>query len=126
MCSAGFYAAKCGGVQPGECSECAKCKGDNSSLACQGSLPDTCKQESSNSASSIANAILISLGAIAASSFVGSCICMQCAIKQERDQRAKAIALREEKLQAQGLVCVRLVNRTAGVVQVRLPACSVP
>jgi hypothetical protein len=50
---------------------------------------------------------------------------MQCAIKQERDQRAKAIALREEKLQAQGLVCVRLVNRTAGVVQVCLPACSV-
>jgi hypothetical protein len=53
-------------------------------------------------------------------------VCMRCAIKQERDQRVKAIGLREEKLQEQGLVCVRLMNQTAGVVQVCLPACSVP
>ncbi len=30
-----------------------------------------------------------------------------------------AVALRKEKLQAKGLACVRLVNRTPGVVQVR-------
>jgi hypothetical protein len=37
-------------------------------------------------------------------------------------RREMAVALREEKLQAQGLACVRLVNSTPWVVQVRSTA----
>jgi hypothetical protein len=39
--------------------------------------------------------------------------------RRRRQRRAMAVALRKEKLQAKGLACVRLVNRTPGVVQVR-------
>jgi hypothetical protein len=42
-----------------------------------------------------------------------------------RRQKRREMAVAMQKLQAQGLACVRLVNRTPGVVQVRPPTSQV-
>ncbi len=116
-CNTGYYAAGCGGVQSGVCNECTKCKDGKYALGCAGGFPGTCQSASPASESKKPE---IPLPAI-----IITAICLPLMLffltRRQRAQRrwAMAVALREEKLHAQGLACVRLVNRTSQVVQVR-------
>jgi hypothetical protein len=116
-CNTGHYAAGCGGVQPGVCTECTKCQGGKYAVGCAGGSPGACQNASSASESKSPEYPLPAIIATA----IGLPFMAFVLIRSQRGQQrwAKAVALREEKLHAQGLACVRLVNRTSQVVQVR-------
>ena len=121
-CQAGFYAAGCGGAQAGVCTECAKCKDNKYTIGCGAASPGICQEASTESDSGgsgntfpyyvLPGPILFFVFCLSLGYFCRTSI-------QRRRRWAMAIALREEKLHAQGLACVRLVNGTARVVQVR-------
>ena len=122
MCSTGFYAAGCGGAQSGVCTECSKCKDNTYAIGCGSVSPGTCQSASSESASQRTTNFYPALpGIIIAVIFFSYVITKICRDFRTRKRRELAVALREETLHAQGMACVRLVNRTPRVVQVQPP-----
>ncbi len=120
-CNTGHYAAGCGGVQPGVCTECTKCQDGKYAVGCAGGSPGACQNASSASESKSPEYSLpvIIMTAIGVPLLVAG-LCLDKTRRQRMQSRwAMAVALREEKLHAQGLACVRLVNRTSQAVQVR-------
>ena len=119
-CSYGEYLSGCGGVWAGSCATCRSC-----ATGCGGSYAGLCAGDVSNGSGSNAGTTSTSksdstkylkyLGFIPLLLFCG-CF-MRARIIARRNQQANA--LREEKLQQQGLACMRFVNHTGVAVQAR-------